>query len=329
MNLLSIIESNLGPGDYRDGRHWWHCPFHADSNPSFCIVPGGSKERWHCFGCREWGDARDFTKRYREISNTLSLSPGPKRKEREIPSPPLSSRPKQDAKVPTCHASPAHRRLASSPSPGWQRQQETCLALYRQRIWTIDKHLLDYLMDERCLTADTIRQARLGANPNIKFGDGLSYTGVCIPWYYRGQLHAVNNRIFHDPKHKYKAERGSCKGIVYPDILLDPTRPVLICEGEFDTLLARQEAGQHVQAITFGSASDMPPIKLRADLALCRFVFFAFDGDEAGRKATRRMRTSLPHGISLSLPCGQDLTDLHRQCRYLTTELEPFIRKHL
>src|SRR6516165_9097232 len=59
VDLVAVATALLGPPPGRRGersrRRWWHCPFHNDRNPSFCIDPG--KPWWKCFGCGEHGNA--------------------------------------------------------------------------------------------------------------------------------------------------------------------------------------------------------------------------------------------------------------------------------
>jgi len=53
------------PVSRSNGRWTWHCPFHDDSHPSFCVLPPkeGCKDRFRCFGCGAWGDEFDLLKR--------------------------------------------------------------------------------------------------------------------------------------------------------------------------------------------------------------------------------------------------------------------------
>jgi 5S rRNA maturation endonuclease (ribonuclease M5) len=71
------------------------------------------------------------------------------------------------------------------------------------------------------------------------------------------------------------------------------SRPVLLVEGELDCLLARQELGDLVQAITAGSASDRLPQEVMASLA-CKEVIVALDADDAGDRNSEELREQLP-----------------------------------
>ena len=63
--LEYVCERLMGPPANRGAdRSWWVCPFHADTNPSFCTLPHKPehKDRWRCFGCGMRGDEADLMK---------------------------------------------------------------------------------------------------------------------------------------------------------------------------------------------------------------------------------------------------------------------------
>ncbi len=307
MNLLSLLSRELGPPVKQGDRYLWRCPFHDDNSPSLCTLPVlEGKERWKCFGCGKIGDSIDFVKlRYR-----LSYSNAKKKVEEILSS--LSSRSEApsvldaaESKIPRFRDSVKNRtetrNLGSGSNlPSWWR---AVIDGSRGRLCDQDESgrwALNWLRN-RGLTDQTIRAAKLGVNED----------GVVIPWFSSsGVPRAVNVRRFNRPP-KYLMLKGSAKGILYPDVLFDYGRTVLLCEGEFDTLLARQEAGDLVQAITFGSASDSPSSSVLIHLIACQRVLVGFDADPAGDSAWRRLSAVLKHARRLHLPKGQDLTDLH------------------
>ena len=71
--LEYCCERLLGPPASRgcDGRSYWNCPFHNDTNPSFCTLPSKPeyKDRFQCFGCGAWGDEFDLMKRFFDNEN--------------------------------------------------------------------------------------------------------------------------------------------------------------------------------------------------------------------------------------------------------------------
>ena len=49
------------------GKDWFAvCPFHADTDPSFSVIP--EKHMFHCFGCGAQGDVFEFWSKYHKTS---------------------------------------------------------------------------------------------------------------------------------------------------------------------------------------------------------------------------------------------------------------------
>jgi hypothetical protein len=141
---------------------------------------------------------------------------------------------------------------------------------------------------------------------------------IVIPWYHSGKIVAVNfRRLEGEPK--YQLLSGSSRGHLYPDTVPDPRRPVLLCEGEFDTLLANQIAGDLVQAYTFGSASDKPTAAAIAAIGACPSIFLAYDADAAGDRAASRLKKLIARAVRLRPPKkAKDLSGLGKTLRSWT-----------
>ncbi len=70
--LEYVAERLMGPPASRSGRRlMWCCPFHCESNPSFCTLPPkhGNKDRYRCFACGVWGDEYDLMKLFYDNEN--------------------------------------------------------------------------------------------------------------------------------------------------------------------------------------------------------------------------------------------------------------------
>jgi hypothetical protein len=89
-------------------------------------------------------------------------------------------------------------------------------------------------------------------------------------------------------------------------------RPVLVCEGELDTLLAAQELGDVVQPVTLGTAAGRLAWGPFAHRLRRLGVYVALDGDEAGDRGYEGLLAVLPQAVRLRPPEGMDLTDLHQ-----------------
>jgi len=291
MGLAAVIEKEIGQPVADYGQPFWCCPLHPDANASLTMYTKDGKERWKCFGCSAGGDAIDFL---RKSHPELSFAEARDRLDSSLRGQPRPKATRQDANLPRAKSQKPGTLQASC---GWWKVVVRGSA---KRIWQPQFGGLDWLR-LRGLKEGTVREAKLGVNED----------GIVIPWFSSyGELQAVNVRRFNRVP-KYRMFAGSARGVLYPDVRLDYRKPLILCEGELDTLLARQEAGDVGQAVTLGSAGDRPAAPVLTHLALCRLLFVAFDADEAGDKAFRRLRSVLKHVRRIRPPDGQDLTDVH------------------
>jgi len=109
--------------------------------------------------------------------------------------------------------------------------------------------------------------------------------GVVIPWFDEDRLALVKIRQPEGRKPKY-AEAFRDRPRVYPDPAgIEPGRPLVIVEGEFDALLLDQELRDLASIVTLGSASSRPDLATRAEMLTACPWYIATDADEAGDKA--------------------------------------------
>jgi hypothetical protein len=111
---------------------------------------------------------------------------------------------------------------------------------------------------------------------------------------------------------KLMAAAGSERGHTYPWPDLCAGVPALICEGEFDALLAFQEVGHLVNVVSVGSASQTPSRDALLALACCPRWIVVLDADEAGRMGAWKWFKIGPNKVqTIKLEEGSDLTDYH------------------
>jgi hypothetical protein len=305
----------LGPPSRhgRPGEAYWPCPCcgrgdHFHTLPSHPRYP----DKWKCWGCGRWGDGADLLAElypswtpaqvlgylellhlaYNDLPGTGPDAPGG-----------FTSRGLVDMTLPP---NPREGKPYAPPCPPhWP----ALVADGARCLWAPGgRRALAWLRD-RGLTTDTIRTAGLG-------WDGAG--GILIPWwsFVPGQpgprLVAVNVRaLCPTAPRRYRMWPGSRRE-VYPGRLdLVEGRPVLICEGELDTLLAHQELGDQLQPLTLGSAAARLPGPLARRLLRLR-VLVATDADEAGDRGAAALLRQLPGARRLRPPQGQDVGDLHR-----------------
>ena len=195
LDLAQVTTALLGPANGRQGergrRLWWHCPFHEDKNPSFCVTPG--KSEWCCFGCGAHGDAPELVMRLKGVkfpeaiailakrdtaviwSRSGQESP-PYRSDRFLTSDLTAGKPVKDPGVVQEHSSsglPLADALALVDAAA-------------ERLWMPEGSAALAYLHGRGLTDETIKAARLGWTPNasLPVGDGTKYwrvSGITLP----------------------------------------------------------------------------------------------------------------------------------------------------
>jgi len=122
------------------------------------------------------------------------------------------------------------------------------------------------------------------------------------------------------PQVKYMSVRGGVQVMMFGLDKLRFERPLLVCEGELDAMLAWQEIGGGartplVDVVAFGGskkvANGLPGRWLLRMLPYER-VLVAYDGDAAGRAGARSLLAQCARAEPVALPDGMDVCDLWR-----------------
>jgi DNA primase len=299
IDLEALATALLGPAPGRRGqrgarRLWWHCPFHEDANPSFCVTP--LKRLWRCFGCAASGDAVGLVMRVKnwpflEAIRWLDEFHGPA----------------SLAVICARSAQPAsrHRECAPASTQDHRAQSkllgpEGALGLVEaaaRRLWAPGwKDVLGTLY-RRGLADPTIQRARLGFIPVMtELADRPG--GIVIPWFERDKLTLVKLRQPDGRRPKYRElYRDGPRLFPGPDSIRADCALVMV-EGEFDALLLGQELEDLAAVVTLGSASSRLDRSI-ADLILGSPAWYvATDHDAAGNQAAAqwpaRARRVLP-----------------------------------
>jgi DNA primase len=298
-DLRRLVEQDLGPAPVRGGRaHLWKCPFHNERKGFSLAV---WQDGFRCFGaCDTSGDALDWLMNYRRLSFADALS--------------ALGRPTEYVEHP-------ERRLLKSPfePPAWewQRAAERIVSAAEETLWSeAGEPALNYLTG-RGLTTRTIRAARLGYLPGDfrewRTIEGLDVPcGITIPWFATDALWAVKvRRAYGTPKYQ-QVKGGNSNGLYGADHLANQ-HVALFCEGEFDALLAQQEAGDLAAVVTLSSATSTLSSRWYAELTHCHTILVAYDRDAAGAKGTERLLTLSERFRQLRLPDGKDITEFYLQ----------------
>lgn len=171
-----------------------------------------------------------------------------------------------------------------------------------------------YLREKRGIFTNVWNCARLGFLPGSGYVTlyGLNVpAGILIPWIDReGTVWAVNvRRPSNRPGEKYRRIAGGSMGGLYQAWTVEPGRPVLVAEGEFDAMLAYDLVGDLVGVVTLGSASIVLPARWLPLLAGAPLILAAHDTDAAGQEAAARLGALSARVRRLALPGGKDITD--------------------
>jgi DNA primase len=298
-DLRRLVEQDLGPAPLRGGRAYlWKCPFHNEQKGfSLAVWANG----YRCFGaCDTSGDALDWLTSYRRLSFVEAL---------------------RILGDPAAAAAPAERKCLKSPTEppewGWQHRAERIVSQAEETLWSeAGEPALNYLTG-RGLTTRTIRAARLGYVPGDfrqwRVIEGMDVPcGITIPWFAADALWAVKaRRAYGTPKYQ-QIKGGNVNGLYGADQLAD-REIALFCEGEFDALLARQEAGSLAAAVTLSSATAILSSRWYAELTHCHTILVAYDRDAAGEKGANRLLSLSPRFRRIELPAGKDITEFYLQ----------------
>jgi len=293
IDLAAVATRLLGPAPGRRGergrRLWWPCPFHEDRNPSFSVDPG--KGWWRCYGCGENGDAAALVMRLEHVSfpEAVAILTGGS---------PQSGKPRpRPDRARIANSSGKSNRPSQAPSGLPEGDALALVDDAAARLWTPEgAATLAYLSGPgRCLTPATIRAARLGWTPRA---DGVAWTppGVVMPWFLGGRLALVKVRPpdawregfpkDRRPPKYLETFREPSRLVCYPGPeLIRPGRPLIVVEGEFDSLALGETLGELAAVVTLGSASARPEPRHLGMMLAADPWFVATDRDAAGDKA--------------------------------------------
>jgi hypothetical protein len=184
-----------------------------------------------------------------------------------------------------------------------------------------ERRVLAWLKRERGLTRETIDKYQLGY-------DGQA---VVFPVYADGELVSVKRRYWPEPwfrrrgKEVWKRTPSGAVAQLYPD--LPAGRWALLCEGEPDALLARQNG---LPAVTATCGSQLPPSLVQRLSAQQVAIAYDVGAEVAAERAAERLIAAGGQAVvvPLGLPNkGDDLTDWFLTYGRTARELVGLIRK--
>jgi len=318
----------------RGGRWWGPCPFHDETEPSFCLLPDNS--RYFCFGCQESGDAIKWMQEIEGVTDFVEVIES------------LAERFGVELHYEETSPQESAKRAAAA-----QRNDllERAASYYVEYLWRADeaKDARDYLLG-RGYDEDLIRRFRIGYAPGsgsallqraAKGGfrvdqlrdAGLAAGGrggqardffvarITFPISdARGRVQGFGARTL-DPNQRAKyVNSPESPHFRKRELLfgLDLARSsaaragwVVVCEGYTD-VMGMVASGIEAAVACMGTA--LTTTQLRALRRSAQEVRLCFDGDSAGQQAAWRSAEAargVPVELSaVRLPPGADPGDL-------------------
>lgn len=298
------------------------CPFHNEKTPSFTVSP--TKQFYHCFGCGAHGTALGFLMEYEHMSFPDAVAA-------------LA----QDVGLPIPESVQDSDR--PKPPPALWDALEQAAQFYRQQLKSSPR-AIDYLK-QRGLTGTIAARYGMGYAPddwsplkqvfNDYSADALAASGLVIDnersrydrfrdrimfpiKNIKGQIVGFGGRVLDkgEPKYLNSPEtplfhKGSeLYGLFEARAAIKAAGRAIVVEGYMDVVALAQH-GVEFAVAALGTATT--PIHVRTLLRHTDRLIYAFDGDNAGRKAAwRALENSLEalqDGKEISflfLPEGED-----------------------
>lgn len=303
-----VVSHDLGEPKYRTRHYERHrCPFHNEQHGYSLVV---YDDHWQCFGkCKTGGDVIAWMQRYHDMTFGQAcdaLLGGvnwvPPHQQRE-------SKPKRE---PEKDEFP----IADPPDADWQAvarsiAERAAKTLFSDR----GKRAMRYLTEERGLKPETIEQVGLGYVPGEYWEwrevEGLSIPcGITIPWYADGHIWGIKVRRAAGEQRYQQVAGGKLRDGLYLVDYIKIQRNGLLTEGEFDAMIALQEAYDLVSPLSIGSASNVPYNRrwwIRS-ISTSR-IYVRMDDDEAGRRAERVLLEMTPSCRPAQVPKGKDVNE--------------------
>ena len=307
----------------KGGANWMGlCPFHGEKSPSFSVSP--VKQFYHCFGCGVHGTAIDFLMSFagygfvdavRDLAQDLGLA---------VPSEPGERDPKAEAaraRAPdlvetlTLAAKFYGARLRDAPQAidYLKRRGLSGITAARFRIgyapagWrALEAAFADYGDAALVESGLVITPDGAGAADGPESGSRKRYDRfrdrVMFPIRNaRGQVIGFGGRVIGQGEPKYLnspetplfTKGRELYGLYEARDALRKQNAVVVVEGYMDVVMLAQHGVENAVA-TLGTATT--PDHVRVLARLVDRITFAFDGDQAGRKAAwRALEACLPH----------------------------------
>lgn len=291
VDLVRMIEKDLGPGDSSGRWTKFTCPFHDDHNPSLAVTNGsnGMAPYWKCFAasCGRSGDVISWLTDYRDMDfrdavdalggdmGNNGYTPAPRKKRLPKPQP--------------------------APDRDWQRKAQKVVKITHKKLMSPAGTKAWAWLRNRGLSESSIKAWELGYSFGEKIMGLWVPRGIVIPCFSYGRFWYLKVRR-PSGKPKYKKVSGSRSGLFGADTTYHMDT-VFIVEGEFDAILLWQHVHEFAGVISPGSATDrVDPARWGRLLLPVSNLLAAYDNDEAGDKGFENLKRLSRHINRAYLP---------------------------
>lgn len=314
MDILELIEKDgfkfAKMASTNNGEYKGPCPWCGGTN-RFTIWPHLNEGRYICRQCERLGDAIQYLRDYHDMSYLLACA------ELGIPYKYTAIKPLTRSET---EWTP---RQTTTPPLTWQKKADAFLfESYKHLLSAAGKTHRDWL-NERGISNDTIKTARLGWNFNSIVFDPESWgllhetdnygklksvwlpEGLIIPYFKNYKLIRLRTRqenpITDD---RYIIVRGSNTSYMrYAEY--DESKPCMIVESELDGWLCHSAAGDLVNVYATGSAQTRPDEETHKQLSNAA-ILLSLDLDSAGIESAKWWQKHYPDSIEWPCPAGKD-----------------------
>lgn len=338
VDVVSVISRYLPLK--RKGRTFWGCcPFHHEKEPSFAV--NDEKQFYHCFGCKESGNAISFVQKMESVEFMDALKIVAEIAKIEVPSFKRDENQKQTIdkekkdrllSLLRCAGKHYHENLSSPKA-----KEATDYIKYR----ALDKNIvtrfglgyslggdemIKYLLDQGYTHAE-IKEAGIAEIKGDRYYD-VFYNRLIIPIINNfNEIVGFGGRLLNKESHiavKYRNTSATPvfdkSKIIFGINLLkrkkqkEAIKYVIVTEGYMD-VMALHQAGFDTAVASMGTAFTYQQAKAIKNYT--NNVYVSFDGDSAGQKATMRgLDILFESGLNVkvvSLPDELDPDDLIKQ----------------
>ena len=276
---MSVIASDLGVTKFNERTRSGLCPVHPEKTPSFTFNP--KTNIFHCFGCGHNVDIVSHTIDYNNMSYVQAIEK-------------LCDELGLDAdtnKVDKSQEKRIDKAEYKKPPTDTKKISEGIIAQAEKR--KINKSTLEFWRVEA-------KENKSFLVKKEEFKDAKEYNGRfyvkrnAIAFKCYNQENELVN-IAYRSKEKLFAQEQGCKLIMYGAWHVDPSKPLVITEGQFDALAIWQSGMTNVVSLPAG-ASNRKYLEVNYEF-LNQFpeLIFWIDNDNAGRNAGENLKEKFPN----------------------------------